>query len=72
VNEAEDQSHGRGLARAVGAEEAGHPSGADLEGHVVDGDGVAVALGQALDLDHVASRLVVVRERTPGSGPRGA
>jgi hypothetical protein len=40
------------LARAVRAEEAGHDAGPDAERQLVDGELVAVALGDVVDLDH--------------------
>ena len=50
--QAHDHAHRRGLARPVGPQEARHPAGHDVKGHVVHRDGVAKALGQAADLDH--------------------
>ena len=50
--EAEDHPHGGRLAGAVRAEEAGDLPGLDVEAEVVDGDDVAVALGEAADGDH--------------------
>jgi hypothetical protein len=44
-----------GLARPVGAEEAGDPSGPDDEGGFVDRNRMAVALGEVLRLDHRSS-----------------
>ena len=49
----------RRLAGAVGAEEAGDDARADVERQAVDGDGLAVALGQPAGLDHRASAGVV-------------
>ena len=50
--EPEHASHRGALARAVGAEEPGHPARVDVEAEVVDGDGVAEPLGDVADLDH--------------------
>jgi hypothetical protein len=50
--EPENDPHGGGLARAVRAEEAGHPPRADGEAQVVDGGDLAEALGDPLHLDH--------------------
>ena len=44
---------GRGLARAVGAEQTHDLAGADAEGDAVDGDRGAVAFGETLDLQRV-------------------
>ena len=49
--EAEDETHGGGLAGAVGAEEARHQARLHLEAEVVDGDDLAVSLGQAMRFD---------------------
>jgi hypothetical protein len=49
--EAEDQAHRRRLARAVGAEKAGHDPGKDREGQVVHGPFVAVLLREPVRLD---------------------
>jgi len=57
--QAEDHPHGGGLAGPVRAQEAGHLAGFDLERQVVNGNGCAVSLGEALCLDH---------RRTPRSG----
>ena len=43
-HQAEDHAQGRGLAGAIGAEEAEHFAGADLEGKVVDRPEVSVGL----------------------------
>jgi hypothetical protein len=51
--EAEDQAHRRRLARAVRAEEAGHDTGSDREGQIIDRPLRSVVLGEAGDLDHV-------------------
>ena len=50
--ETEDHPHRGGLAGAVGAEEAGDHARPDVEGQVVDGQLLAVTLGQAPELDH--------------------
>ena len=50
-DEPEDRAHGRGLARAVRAEEGGDAARPDLERDVVDGRDRAEALGQALEGD---------------------
>ncbi|MCF0087411.1 hypothetical protein B0E37_02474 [Streptomyces sp. MH192] len=52
VVQTEDHAHGGGLAGAVRTEEAGHHARPYLEGKVVHGRLVAVALGQADCLDH--------------------
>ena len=48
-DEAEQHRHGRGLAGAVGTDEAGHDAARQLDGQRVDRDPLAVVLGQALD-----------------------
>jgi hypothetical protein len=48
-------AHCGGLAGAVRAEEAGHLTGLDLEGDVVDGREGTVALGESVDCDHVVN-----------------
>ena len=50
-HEAEQRAQRRALAGAVGAEEAGHAAGLDVEGEVVDGGDAAEALGEVADLD---------------------
>src|SRR5687768_13996398 len=45
-------SDGRGLACAVGPDQAEHLSRADLEGQPLDGGEVAIQLLQPLDFDH--------------------
>ncbi len=50
--EPDHDAHGRGLAGAVGAQEAGDPAGLGGERHVVDGPEAAVRLGQVGDGDH--------------------
>ena len=52
--EAEEELHGRALARAVGAEQAGDAV-EDLDVHPVERDGVAVALRQALRFEKGAA-----------------
>ena len=56
--QAQDQAHGGGLAGPVRPEEAGDDARADVEAQLVDRRYLAVALGQAVGLDH-------------GSPPRG-
>ena len=51
--EPHDHAHGRRLAGAVGAEEAGDDARLHGEREVVDGQLLPVALAQVLDLDHV-------------------
>jgi hypothetical protein len=51
AHEAEQRAQRRALAGAVGAEEAGHAPGLDVEGQVVDGVDAAKALGEATNLD---------------------
>ncbi len=53
LQHAEDDPHGGGLAGAVGADEAEHLPLGDGEGEVVEGDQVAVAAGQSVELQHV-------------------
>jgi hypothetical protein len=53
--EAADHPQGGGLARAVGAEEAGHGAWLAAERDVVHGELGAVALGQVIYVDHAAS-----------------
>ena len=50
--EAEERAQGRGLAGAVGAEEAEHAARGGLEAEPVDRDVGAEALGQVADLEH--------------------
>ena len=50
--ETEHHPHRRRLAGAVGAEEAGDDAGLHGEGEVGNGGGVAVALGEFVDIDH--------------------
>jgi len=50
--QAQDQAHGGGLAGPVRPEEAGHEAGTDVEGEMIDRCYLAVALGQAVGLDH--------------------
>src|SRR3984885_15784732 len=66
--EAQDHPHGGGLPGAVRAEEAGDQAGPDREGQVVDGRGGAVALDQAVGLDHgsTANGRAMSREGSPG------
>src|SRR3712207_3734697 len=51
ADEPEERPQRRALARAVRAEEAGHPPGGDVEREVADGLDAAEPLRQALDLD---------------------
>ncbi|GHJ24602.1 hypothetical protein TPA0909_62160 [Streptomyces albus] len=51
--EPQDHAHGGGFPRAVGPQESGHGPWPDLEGQVVDGRLGAVALRQAVRLDHL-------------------
>jgi hypothetical protein len=50
--QAQDQAHGGGLAGPVRPEEAGDDAGTDLEAQLIDRRYLAVALGQAVGLDH--------------------
>ena len=71
--QAEQRPHRRRLAGAVGAEEAGHAAGLDREGEVVDGHGLAVALGQIsnLELGHRRHRICSGgAARSDGAGRR--
>jgi hypothetical protein len=76
--EAEDQAHGGGLAGAVGPQEAGDLVRGHGEGEVVDGQRVAVALGQAGGLDHqwapgptapLRCRTIITTNRAPTTIP---
>ena len=71
--QAEQDPHRRRLAGAVGPEEAGHPPGLDREGEVVDGDGLAVALGQIADLElgHRERSEIACRALAPSAGRCG-
>jgi hypothetical protein len=51
ADEAEQRAQRRRLARAVGSEKAGHPTGLDREREVVDRQRLPVALRQSLDRD---------------------
>ena len=51
IVEAEDHAQGGGLARPVGSEEPGDHARVHVEAEMVDGDGLAVALGQLPYLD---------------------
>ena len=51
--EAHDQAHRRRLPRPVRTEEPRHVTGLHVEAQIVDGDLVAVALGEASSLDRV-------------------
>jgi hypothetical protein len=48
---AEQRPQRRRLARAVGAQEPDEPPGLDLEAQVVDGDRLAVAFREMVDVD---------------------
>src|SRR5436305_2878008 len=50
--QAQDQSHGGGLAGPVRPEEAGDDAGADVEAQLIDRRYRTVALGQGVSLDH--------------------
>jgi hypothetical protein len=63
--EADHDPHGGGLARAVGAEEAGHPPGPGGERGVVDHGEAAVRLREVRDGDHASS---VARATPAGIG----
>src|SRR5256886_17197929 len=52
---ARDRAHGGGLAGPVRPEEAGDDTGADVEAQLIDRRYLAVALGQAVGLDHGSS-----------------
>ena len=60
----QDDAHRRGLARAVGPDEAEELAGPDGEGHVRQGAHVAVALGHTVDLQHARPTDLV-----PGTSP---
>src|SRR5690606_10021674 len=72
--EAEDQAHGGRLARAVGAEEAGHPAGADGERQPVHGGPLAMAFREFSRFDHVTDATEDGRtgHLPPGVGPYSA
>ena len=61
-----DHAHGRRLARPVGTQETGDHPGGDREGQVVDGHGLAEALGEAVGDDHRGSSLT---RDPPGTRP---
>jgi hypothetical protein len=63
--QAEQQADGRRLAGPVGPEVPVHLAGPDLEVQVVEGQGRAVALGQALGLDR--ARHAGLRSALPGA-----
>ena len=50
--QAQDQAHGGGFAGPVRPQEAGDDAGADVEAQMIDRRYLAVALGQAVGLDH--------------------
>ena len=59
-----------GLARTVGADEAGDPAGGEGEGEVVDGGDVAVLLGQTRELDQChGGRLLCCCRGLRGTSP---
>ena len=63
AEQAGDQRDRRGLAGAVGAEDADDLAGADLERHAVHGAQRAEGLPQAADLEHGSLRLYEVGPR---------
>ena len=69
-----DRLDGRGLARAVGAEDGEDLALLDREGHAVDGRAVAVALDEVGDFDDVHGPSLAAtrssRHRPAGSNPR--
>jgi hypothetical protein len=67
--EAEDHPHRGRLAGAVRAEEAGDDAGADGEAEVVDGELLAVGLGEVGDFDHVS--ILQIRRRPANPPPGG-
>jgi hypothetical protein len=64
----ENDPHRGGLARAVRAEEAGHPPRADGEAQVVDRGDRAEALAEPLHLDHAAPPVSHARRRPSSAG----
>src|SRR4051794_13440657 len=56
AHEPEQRPQRGGLARAVGAEEAGDAAGLDVEVEVLDGRDAAVLLGETADFDGCHSR----------------
>ncbi len=58
--EAEDHPHRGGLPGTVRADEAGHSSGLNGEGHPVQCDGLPVSLADAVHLDRGFGHGVVV------------
>jgi hypothetical protein len=55
---AEEHPQGGGLPGAVGAEEADHRALLDLEAEAVDGEDVAEAFGESVDVDGRHARLL--------------
>src|SRR4029077_7714060 len=53
--EAKDAAHGRGLARAIGPEEADDAAGSGGERGAVEGDDGPIAFGEVDDLKHEAA-----------------
>jgi hypothetical protein len=68
MEKAEGNPHRRGLARAVGAEEAEDFAGANAERHPVERLDLAEAFAQAVDLEHNA---MVVPKPCHGQHPNG-
>src|SRR5207253_9086869 len=62
LSQPEQESQGRRLASAVRTEEAGDGAGLEREREVLDGDELAVALGQQGDRDHRVASAVVGRD----------
>ena len=70
AHEAEDDPDRRGLARAVGAEEAVHLSGSHVEVEAVEGPDLPEGLGQPLDADDGSGRIHRVSLLPPGRETR--
>ena len=67
--QADHHAHGRRLAGAVGAQEAGDPARGGGEGDVVDGAQAAVRPGQVADFDHVPKTPARRGSGTSGTSP---
>src|SRR5262249_53340733 len=65
AQQAHEQTDGRRLAGAVGAEEADHLARLDLERERVDGERVAKTLGEPGRLDHGATAATTARSTAP-------
>src|SRR6185295_16096800 len=66
--EAGDDAHRRGLARAVRTQEAEHLAGLDPEAQVVYGAEPPILFGEALDIDHLEIRRRPIETEVPRRG----